>query len=747
MVSEQRYLQELMAKAPVLAFAKDTGGRYLYVNDAWLKLTGYDGPSVLGRTDHELFPAELADGFVKNDQHVLETGQTIDIEEVGPNGEQRIVGHSTKFALRDADGHITGVGGIVVDITERHAAQKELERSEKRYRQLIEHSPDAYAVLDPTTGKFIDANDNACKLFKMPREQLLKVGPYEVSPPTQPDGRTTAEAAPKYIAQALAGETPVFEWIHRAGDGELLPTRIWLAKVDMPQGSGVRATMLDMREMERVRSTLERTRAQLDAVQDALPQLVVVFDPIRQTVIHSNRTYREVLGEPPVVPLWEAASAACERARREGSARQELELPTVDGRMRIVEVDVSVFQRDEYDNAVRLLLVASDVTDQRELDAQLRQARRLESLGRLAGGVAHDFNNLLTVILGSAEFLEPVLSDNPEARRDLGALTDAALQAQALTGQLLAFAKADEGRVSAVEVDALISGLLRMLRRLLGTHLKTVVDLGAPGKTVLIDSGQLQQVVVNLSVNARDAMSHAGTLTIATRARRLSEGVAPCPPLPAGEYLELTFADTGAGMSADVAEKAFEPFFTTKERGEGTGLGLSTVFGIVQRARGQVALDTQPGRGTTVRLWLPIHSQVASSLAPPETAKPRRCGARILLVEDDASVCAVSLRALRAAGYQVTAAETPERALELTGADARFDVVVSDVVMPTMSGLELADALRTRIGDVPVLFVSGYAEQALKDRGMCISDVELLSKPFSPSELVQRVDALVANAE
>lgn len=742
-MSEQRYLQELMARAPVLAFVKDPAGRYLYVNDAWLKVADFDRASVLGRTDHELFRAELADVFVKNDRHVLETGQTIDVEEVGPGDQEPRIGHSTKFALRDAEGRITGVGGIIVDITERYAAQKELQRSETRYRQLIEHSPDAYAVLDPTTGKFVDANDNASKFFKIPREQLLTVGPEELSPPRQPDGRTTAEIAPKYIARALAGENPVFDWIHRAGDGELLPTRVWLAKVDMPIGPGVRATMLDMREIERVRSALERARAQLDAVQDALPQLVVVFDPIRQAVIHSNRTYREMLGEPPAVLLWEAASDACERAVHEGNAKQELQLPTVDGRVRIVEVDVSVFQRDEHGNAVRLLLVASDVTHQRELDAQLRQARRLESLGRLAGGVAHDFNNLLTVILGSAEFLEPLVTGNPEAERDLGALTDAALQAQALTSQLLTFAKADEGRVTAVEVDGLVSGLLRMLKRLLGTHIQTVIDLGAAGKTVLIDSGQLQQIVANLSVNARDAMTHGGTLTIATRVRRLSEGHAPCPPLTPGTYLELTFSDTGSGMSADVAEKAFEPFFTTKERGEGTGLGLSTVFGIVQRARGHVALETLQGRGTTVRVWFPMHGQAEASLTPPAPVTRRRLDARVLLVEDDASVCAVSMRALSAAGYNVTPAESPERALELVKANPRFDIVVSDVVMPSMSGLDLADILRERMRGVPVLFVSGYAEQALKERGMQLSDVELLSKPFSPTELVQRVDAML----
>jgi len=741
-VSDLRYIEELIRKAPFLAFAKGVDGRYVYVNDAWLTFCDFTREAVLGSTDHELFPADIADAFVANDRQVLQTGQTIDTEEVAPGLR---VGHSTKFALRDASGAITGVGGIAVDITERHAARKALERSEERYRQLVEHSPDAYCVLAPETGKFIHVNDNACSLFKMPREQLLGIGPREVSPLLQADGRTTEEASRQYIGETLAGQTPVFDWIHVAGDGELLPCRIWLARVDLEFGPGVRASILDLREIERARSALERARAQLDAVQDALPQLVLVFDPVRRTLIHSNRTYRQVLGEPPVISLWEAARDACEQALADGSARQELQITAADGRNRILEVAVSVFHRDENGNATRLLLVGNDVTEQRELDAQLRQARRLESLGRLAGGVAHDFNNLLTVILGSAEFLEPVLDSDATALKDLGALRDAALQAKALTSQLLTFARADEGHAKPVQVDALVSGSLRMLERLLGPSVQHEVHLDTAGRTVLIDSGQLQQIIVNLAVNARDAMPTGGQLVIATRLTHLSPGHGLGGELSAGEYVELTFADTGTGMSAEVAEKAFEPFFTTKQRGDGTGLGLSTVFGIVQRAKGRVVLESRPGHGTTVRLWLPVQAPRTPSQHPEPRTRAGSLDARVLLVEDDRAVCAVSVRALRAAGYHVTTAETPAQALALAESDGRFDLIVSDVVMPAMSGFDLAERLLAHMGAVPVLFVSGYAEQALQRRGLQASDVELLRKPFSPAELVERVNGLIAN--
>jgi PAS domain S-box-containing protein len=741
-LDELKYVAELMARAPVLAFAKDRDGRYLYVNRAWLELTGLTSEQVLGRTDHELFPEEFADGYVRNDRRVLETGETIDVEEIAEvEGKRSVVGYSTKFPLKEPDGTIYAVGGIVVDITERHAAQEALRRSEAGYRDLIEHSPDAYLMLDPRAGKFVELNENACRLFKYSKDELLKMGPADLSPPTQADGRSSSAAAMQYVGDALAGNTPVFDWIHQAGDGELLPVRIWLARVEVQSGFHVRASILDMREIERVRSVLERTRAQLDAVQDSLPQLVAVYDPVRRTLVHCNRTYRRVLGDPPAHHLWEIAHHACERAAREGNARQEHALRVADGSSRAFQVDVSVFHRDASGKATRLLLVASDVTEQRELDAQLRQARRLESLGRLAGGVAHDFNNLLTVILGSADFLESAVENDSQARHDLGALKDAAQQAQSLTNQLLAFAKADQGEVKSVNVDALVSGSLRVLDRLIGEHVRVELALGAAGQRVLIDEGQLMQIVFNLSVNARDAMPRGGVLRIESRVACLPQSGAPA--LPSGSYLEVSFTDTGAGMAPEVVDKAFEPFFSTKSREEGTGLGLSTVFGIVQRARGQVTLESTPGEGTRVALWFPLMEQRHSTLPPQVTPGPGHAGGRILLVEDDRSVRAVSERALRVAGYDVTAVEHPERALALVDSEQRFDLVVSDVVMPGMSGLRLAEELRERIGDVPVLFVSGYAEEALREHGIDASAVELLGKPFLPSDLVERVGLLM----
>lgn len=734
-------MKDLLGKAPVLAFAKDLEGRYLYVNDAWLCFCRFTADEVLGKTDEELFPPDFARDFVKNDRFVAETAQTIQVEERAPKDGGVAVAVSTKFALRDSSGKVTAVGGIAVDITEKHRAQESLEASELRYRGLVEHSPEALVVFDVENGRFVESNENAERLFGMSRDEILRASPAQLSPPTQPDGRASIEVAMEYIQAALRGETPVFEWIHQAADGRLLPCRIWLARVDIEEGPGVRASILDMREIERVRATLERTRAQLDAVQDSLPQLVVVFEPARGAMAHCNRTYQTLA---PQVPLWEAAADACRLAQKDGSARQEVELTDANGVSRSFVVDVSVFTRESSGTVRRLLLVAHDVTGQRELDAQLRESRRLESLGRLAGGVAHDFNNLLTVILGSTEFLESAVRSDEDARADLATLTDAAKKAQQITSQLLTFARSTRGNRESLAVDAQLEESVRLLQRLIGEELAIELDLRANNDRIFIDRGQFEQILMNLAANARDAMSPGDTLTISTQSVEVTEADAS-DRVKAGHYVQLCFKDSGSGMSPDIAEKAFDPFFTTKTVGRGTGLGLSTVHGIVQAAGGRITLESKVDEGSVVRMLLPIYERSTHESSPhaapgePGSTNSSHPPLRILLVEDNPAVLNVNHRALKMAGHEVSVAADGETALQLARSQGPFDLVVTDVVMPGISGFELAETLRKTAFTKRFVFVSGYAEEALHAKGLAASEVNILQKPFSPAKLVEHV--------
>jgi two-component system cell cycle sensor histidine kinase/response regulator CckA len=737
------FVEQLLARAPVLTFVKDLRGRYLYVNEAWLAFCNTTTEATLGRTDYELFPREIADGFVRNDRQVIETGQVVTADEDAPGPDGLRTGHSTKVPLFDAQGRLAAVGGIVFDVTQRVRAQRDLERSERRYRELLEHSPEAYVVLDIGQGRFVEANENALRFFRLTREQVLRVGPEQLSPAIQADGRPTAVAARTYVEEALRGGAPVFDFLHQAGDGELLPCRIWLARVDLASGVGVRASILDMREAERVRSMLERTRALVDAVQDALPQMIAIFDLERREVLHCNRTYADqLLGGQASVP-WDEGRELCEQACSEQRARQELRLRVSDGRLRTIDLEISVFQRDAAGQPTQLLLVASDVSEQRALEEELRRTRRLESLGRLAGGVAHDFNNLLTVILGSADFLEPIVSGNAGALADLEALRNAGLQAQRLTGQLLAFAKAEGGQASLLGIDGLLEASAPLLARVLGEDMQLGLELSAADAHVRMDKGQLEQVLMNLTVNARDAMRSGGSLIIGTRKLDATPPAQRLPGLPPGHYVELIVRDTGEGIASDVLDKVFEPFFSTKSPGKGTGLGLSTVHAAVQRAGGQVSIKSSLGHGTSVHVRLPLASAQRAEVGTLAHERHSARSARILIVEDDPAVRAVAARALTASGYDVTSAEDPLSALAQIATGLRPDAVVSDMVMPGMSGLEFVERLHAQHASVPVLLVSGYAEDVLRARGLELGDLNLMPKPIQPRQLVERVSALL----
>ena len=383
---------------------------------------------------------------------------------------------------------------------------------------------------------------------------------------------------------------------------------------------------------------------------------------------------------------------------------------------------------------------------QRELtEAQLRQSQRLESLGRLAGGIAHDFNNLLTVIMGSISLARETMPGTSEAEADLATAEQAAQRASELTRKLLVFARRQTVEFQVVDLNALLKDLETIVHRLLGERIKVVDDL-APGLwPVYADAGQLEQMVTNLAVNARDAMPEGGTLTIRTRnvelARRPENGDALDP----GEYVRLEVEDTGAGMSPEVLQRAFEPFFTTKEVGQGTGLGLATVYGLVRQAGGDVEIRSEVGRGTRAIIHLP---RALVELAGPIDGRAPvqsddRGGETVLLVEDEAPVRMVASRILGEAGYRVIAAEDGDSALRRLDSHQRIHLLVADVVTPGMGGRALAERILERDPTTRVLFMSGYtADERLEDL-LARPGVAFLAKPFTAHQLQRAVRQLL----
>jgi len=389
-----------------------------------------------------------------------------------------------------------------------------------------------------------------------------------------------------------------------------------------------------------------------------------------------------------------------------------------------------------------------DVTGRKRTEEQLREAQKMDAIGQLAGGIAHDFNNLLTAIRGYAELVLARLGDEDPLRGDVDEIAIAADRASSLTRQLLAFGRRQVLQPAVLDPNAVVVDMERMLRRLIGEHIELVTALEPALGCVRADRGQIEQVILNLAVNARDAMHEGGRLTIATSSLELdAAGAQRHPDLAPGRYVVLSASDTGAGIDARTKERVFEPFFTTKEPGKGTGLGLATVYGIVRQSGGQIELESEPGRGATFTVYLPHAGDGAPLPEIGVEPVPASTAGRgiVLLVEDDGQVRRLTHRLLEQEGYTVVAAPNAAGALALSSRGEPIDLVLTDVVMPGMNGPELVELLRRERPGVGVLYMSGYADDQVIGRRELEADALLLEKPFTRELLGRKVrEALAA---
>jgi len=394
------------------------------------------------------------------------------------------------------------------------------------------------------------------------------------------------------------------------------------------------------------------------------------------------------------------------------------------------------------DQAIQHRLQAQSA--RQRLENRLHQAERLESLGQLAGGVAHDFNNLLAVILNCAAFVAKATADNDSARADVEQIRAAAERAAALTRQLLIFGRREQARPEALDLSLITADLQGLLARSIGENIELIVHPEAGLPAVHADRGQIEQVLVNLVVNARDAMPDGGRLTIETTLAQLGDDEALLHPnVGPGRFVVLSVSDTGVGMSPDVVRRIFEPFFTTKPTGQGTGLGLATVHGIVTAAGGNLSVHSRPGAGTSIRAFFPVsEGKAAQPAASAASAPTRGNGETILIVEDESAVLEVAARILRRSGYQVHTASTGAQALTLASKH-EFDLLLTDQVMPEMSGSEVAQRIRQVRPGAGVLFMSGYSPDVPGPRNTPAEGAMLLRKPFTEQTLLESIRAVL----
>jgi PAS domain S-box-containing protein len=514
-------------------------------------------------------------------------------------------------------------------------------------------------------------------------------------------------------------------------------------------------------ELERIRAD-EALRAERDftrAVLDTSVTAVLVVAPDGRVVFASERAARIVgipadrlVSQPIDLASWQATAAdgrplAPEEARgrlRSGEpfAGVTVSLESGRGKRRVLRVNGAPLGPSAGAGATMVLSI-EDVTEHRVLEEQLAHAQRLEGLGRLAGGVAHDFNNLLTVVLSNAQLAADEIPPGSPLRDLVEPIREAAQRGTALTRQLLAFAKKQVVSPAALDLGAVVRGLGRLLQRLLGERVVLGVRLDPDTWRVWMDPGQLEQVLVNLAVNARDAMPEGGRLTLTARNEVLTATEAWSRGLAPGDYVHLVVTDTGHGMDESTRVRVFEPFFTTKGD-RGTGLGLATCLGIAQQSGGAIWVESEPGRGASFHLLLPRHADAEEAASVPATTPPPSVPATVLVVEDDDGVRRAAARSLRRAGYGVLTASSGPEALRLAAEHGGpIDLLLSDVGLPGMSGPELAARLAAERPGLRVAFVSGYAADEAERAAVPGGGAAILAKPYAAEELVAWVAGMV----
>lgn len=564
-------------------------------------------------------------------------------------------------------------------------------------------------------------------------------------------GKTVREAWPPEAADvleplfraALAGQQGLTElaW----GERWLLVRALPLRDEQGEVAAGIAVTQ-DISDIKRTGQALRGSRDLLQEIIESSSDAIVAKDLQGRPVLVNSSAAR-LLGGGPAAELVPAEARVVARGESETA---EEEVPGEGGHRRRLLVTRSPL-RDHDGRTIGVLDVARDVTDQRRLEEQLSRAHRMESVSRLAGGIAHDFNNLLTVVLGSAEIL---LDDLPRAyarRNDLEAIKAAATQAAQLTRQVLAYSRQQVLAPRLLDLNGLIAGMERAIRPLLGPRIELVLEPGVLSGAVRVDPAQLEQAVLSLVANARDAMPAGGRLTIATADVQVDEPFArEHAPMRPCRYLTLAVRDTGVGMDEETQGHLFEPFFTTKPGRHGAGLGLAMTYGIVKQSEGYIWTDSRPGAGATFTIYLPWHERVAAAAVPAlePLAVPRGSGETVLVVDDEPAVRVVTKRILQRSGYAVLEARGGPEALDaLREHPGPVHLLLTDVIMPEMTGREVAQRVREQRPGTKVVYMSGYSPEAIAHDGLLDAGAAFVRKPFESGLLLQTVRRTLDTAE
>jgi two-component system cell cycle sensor histidine kinase/response regulator CckA len=744
-LSEQRFSLAFRANPIPTSISEAETGRLLDVNEQFLKVLGYAREEVLGRTSTELGiwadpeqRARIGRRFARGESF-LYSESTLRTK----SGDvRRVVGSIVKIQL----GSLPCALSTFIDVTEQKRAEERLMSSEERYRLLFEANPRPMWVFDTATLRFLAVNDAACRHYGYSRDEFLAMTIRDIRPP---------EDVSKLV-ETLRGEPREYResgtWTHRRKSGEWIDVEIASHPFRFDGHDAQLVLATDVTERLRAEKEKRETEERYRALFEATPLPMWLYETPGLEIYDVNQAAVDVYGysreEFRQLTLYDLRSPEeAEKLRRLFAENPDPLARWAPGVWEHRKRDGTPLLMDIYTHEVMVggrrmrLAIQLDVTEHRRLEEQLRQSQKMEAVGRLAGGIAHDFNNILTTILGYSGLALEELRPGEPLHAELTDIQAAGIKAAELTRRLLAFSRRQILEPRLLDLNATMAGMERMLRRTIGEDVTLEFRPGPGIGTVRADAGQIEQVVMNLAINSRDAMPEGGNIVIETANADLdpeyTRGHADL--LPPGRYVMLAVTDTGVGMDEATRARMFEPFFTTKEAGKGTGLGLSTVYGIVKQSGGYIWCYSEPGVGTSFKIYLPRYD-ARPEAAPAVRAAERLGGSEtILLVEDEEALLKLGRTILSSQGYRVLTAGSAEEAKSIADRNPNFELLVTDVIMPGMSGSVLADDLQAARPGLKVLFMSGYTDDAIVRHGILQPGVAFLQKPFTPPALSRKV--------
>jgi PAS domain S-box-containing protein len=742
----------LFEESPYGMLIMDIEGRFLEFNDAARLMLGYSREEFaqLRFSDIDL---DSADEIQERRKGLFETGKTS--FEAAYKTKQHGARRIRVFSRTLSAGGKELVHSIWHDVPGPAPAKKDLGDDDSKYRALFEGSPDAIFIADPDTGTILDANPAASRLVTRRREEIIGLHQSELHHPR--NDQLSRKNFEQHVRETSGGGiTHLTDNTIVGPDGAEVPVEILAQTVVIKGKKIIQGVFRDITERKRVDEALRTSEAFIKNILETVDEGFIVIDHDYK-IVSANRAFLaqvkapmdEVIGKH-CHEVSHRSAKACYKKGEDCSVKRTFETGDPHTALHVhydknkdpIYTEIKSYPlKDAHGNTVSAIEIINNVTEKKKLEAQLRHSQKMEAIGQLAGGIAHDFNNILTAVTGYGSLMKAKMGKDDPLKNYLDQMLDSAKRAANLTRGLLAFSRKQPISFRPENLNRIIENIEKFLQRIIGEDIDLRVNLAERDLIVMADSGQIEQVLVNLATNAKDAMPDGGHLSISTDSVELgSEFIKAHGYGQRGSYALIVISDTGAGIDEKSRERIFEPFFTTKDVGKGTGLGLSIVYGIVKQHNGYTTCYSEPGKGTAFRIYLPrIKHQVPRR--ETDVNLPVMGGTEtILIAEDDVTVRSLVKEILEKYGYTVIVAVDGEDAVNRF-AEHRDSIklLVLDVIMPKKNGREVYDEIRKVRPDVQVLFSSGYTADILSRKGFLKEDRQFISKPISSMDLLRRV--------